>query len=247
MTQIRIGFSHHQRLYFSSVTIKAHPRLPPEQKKRMNHLQKSGGVASIAMALIYLSMFVFYGAIFAYPDGADTAQKIEYLKQHQLSISIMNVVGFMLFGIFLAILVQSLHIRLGGSLSNLVGTATIFGFVWVGIIIAAGMIANLGLQSIINLSSSEPEHVRSVWLANDVVVSGLGGGIEIVGGLWVLLLSIAALRNGELSKGLNLLGLFVGMAGILTVYHTSTLLKEVFGVSQIIWFIWMGVVMLRRR
>ena len=75
--------------------------------------------------------------------------------------------------------------------------------------------------------------------------NGLGGGNEIVGGLWVLLLSWVALRAGGLPKVLNYLGVLIGVAGILTVVPAFDVLAAVFGLGQIVWFIWLGIVMLR--
>ena len=42
-------------------------------------------------------------------------------------------------------------------------------------------------------------------------------GNELVGSLWVLLLSLAALRTGGLTRALNYLGVVLGIAGILTM------------------------------
>ena len=73
----------------------------------------------------------------------------------------------------------------------------------------------------------------------------LGGGNEIVGGLWVLLLSWAALTSDKLPKLLNYLGVLIGLAGILTAVPTFGVLMDVFGLGQIVWFAWLGIVMLR--
>jgi hypothetical protein len=78
------------------------------------------------------------------------------------------------------------------------------------------------------------------------VQDGLGGGNEIVGGLWTLLVSWAALRGGGLPKALNYPGLVVGVAGLLTVVPALELvLRFVFGLGQLVWFVWLGIVMLR--
>jgi len=79
------------------------------------------------------------------------------------------------------------------------------------------------------------------------VASGLGNSNgEILGGLWTLLVSLAALRAGGLPKGLNILGLCVGAVGIISLIPGLTdLMIGVFGLSQIIWFVWLGIVLLR--
>lgn len=67
----------------------------------------------------------------------------------------------------------------------------------------------------------------------------------LFGVLWVLLLSIAALQRNKLPKALNYLGFIVGSAGILTLYPAD-IFTEIFGLSQIVWFFWLGIVLLRK-
>jgi hypothetical protein len=77
------------------------------------------------------------------------------------------------------------------------------------------------------------------------VANGLGNANgEILGGLWVLLVSLAALRTGGLPKGLNILGLLVGVMGIITIIPALNGLVAVFGLDQIVWFVWLGIVLL---
>ena len=81
----------------------------------------------------------------------------------------------------------------------------------------------------------------------ETVASGLGNGNgEILGGLLALLVSWAAWRAGGLPKGLNILGLLVGAVGIISIIPGLTdLMTGVFGLSQLIWFVWLGIVLLR--
>ena len=209
----------------------------------MNKLQKIGGVFAIFEAIIYVSAFVFFGAFWNFPTDADSVQTFAFLAENQVILSIVNLIMYVLFGIFLAVLVLAINERLKSNTPTLSQIASIFGVVWVGLVIASGMIANIGLSAVLELSTKEPEQAMTVWRAIYSVVEGLGGGNEVAGGLWVLLLSFAALKGDELSKRLNYLGLFVGIVGILTVYPAEVL-TEIFGVSQIVWFSWLGAVML---
>jgi hypothetical protein len=84
-------------------------------------------------------------------------------------------------------------------------------------------------------------------VAIDAVRDGLGGGNEIVGGLWLLLVSWAALQAGGLPRVLNYLGVVIGVAGILSAIPPLGELASVFGLAQIVWFIWLGVDLLRNR
>ena len=205
----------------------------------MKHLQQVGGVAALAQALIYISAFVFFGAFFNFPSEASTGERFSFLAENQLMLSVVNVVMYVVFGLFLAVLVLALYHRLKRSALVLSQLAAVFGFIWVGLVIASGMIANIGLAAVIRLSVNDPEQAMTVWKTLNVIVEGIGGGNEVVGGLWVLLLSSAALKSAQLSKALNAFGLFIGVAGILTIYPAD-ILTEVFGLGQIVWFVWLG-------
>ncbi len=209
----------------------------------MNNLQKAGGVTALLEATIYISAFVFFGAFWNFPADADSVQQFAFLAENQGLLSIVNFIMYVLFGILLAVLVLALHERLKMNAPILSQIASIFGGIWVGLVIASGMISNIGLAAALDLSVSEPEQAMTLWRTIYAVVDGLGGGNEIVGGLWVLLLSVAALKGKELHKALSYLGLFVGIVGILTIYPAEVF-TEVFGISQIVWFSWLGVSML---
>ncbi len=209
----------------------------------MNNLQKVGGFAALAQAIIYVMAFVYFGAFFDFPRAGDTAQKLSFLADNQLMLSVVNLVMYVAFGVFLAVLVLALYHRFKNRALVLSQLSAVFGVIWVGLVIASGMIANIGLAALIRLSVNEPAQAMNLWLTLNIIVEGLGGGNEVIGGLWLLLLSCAALKSQQLSKALSYFGLFVGLAGILTIYPAD-ILTEIFGLGQIVWFVWLGISML---
>ncbi|MCP4323104.1 MAG: DUF4386 family protein [Alteromonadales bacterium] len=212
----------------------------------MTNLQKIGGVAALLESIIYVSAFVFFGVFWNFPTDADSVKQFAFLSENQGILSIVNLIMYVIFGILLAVLVLAIHNRLNENTPILSQIASLFGVVWVGLVIASGMIANVGLATVLELSTKDPDQAMTVWLAIYSVVEGLGGGNEVVGGLWVLLLSFASLKGNEFPKTLNYIGLFVGGVGILTIYPAEVL-TEIFGISQIVWFAWLGVGMLTSR
>ncbi|MEM5773525.1 MAG: hypothetical protein AAGU05_00885, partial [Anaerolineaceae bacterium] len=52
--------------------------------------------------------------------------------------------------------------------------------------------------------------------------------------------------TGGLASGVYVLGIAVGALGILTVIPILNSLTGLFGLGQVIWFIWLGLVLLRR-
>jgi NADPH:quinone reductase-like Zn-dependent oxidoreductase len=57
--------------------------------------------------------------------------------------------------------------------------------------IATGMITNVGYGVVSDLHAVDPAQAATAWATLDAVQNGLGGGNEVVGGLWVLMLSVA--------------------------------------------------------
>lgn len=218
----------------------------------MNNLQRIGGIAAIAEAVIYISAFIFFGTSWHYPSNENTVTQLAYLAEHQFSYTAITFIMYVLFGVILAVLTLALYERLKHKSPVIMQIATIFGVIWVGLVIASGMISNVGLGIIIKLSINEPEKAMTMWGTISAIVQGMGGGNEVVGGIWVLLLSIAALKNNEpFNKSfnasftlLNFFGLLVGMAGILTIYPAEVL-TAIFGIGQIVWFLGLGFVMLK--
>jgi len=125
-------------------------------------LQKLGGVAALSEALIYVSAFVFFGVIWDFPAGAGTIQKFSFLADNQTILSIVNLVIYVIFGTFLAVLVVALHNRLKAGALALTQISSVFGIIWVGLIIASGMIANIGLGAVIDLSAKDPEQAMKL-------------------------------------------------------------------------------------
>lgn len=210
----------------------------------MGNLQRLGGMAAIGEALIYIGVFLYYGTAPVFPRAGAAADKLAYLAQHHTHLALVNLLGYVLFGILLAVLVVALHERLKSATPALAQVASLFGVLWVGLVVASGMVANIGLGAVLKASASAPESALQLWQTLNVVVEGLGGGNEVVGGLWVLLLSCAALKSNVLPRALNWLGVLVGVAGIATLYPAD-ILTEIFGLSQIAWFLWLGMCMKR--
>jgi hypothetical protein len=102
------------------------------------------------------------------------------------------------------------------------------------------------MAAVVGLHGTSTAEAGAVWQAIEPVTEGLGGsGGELLGGLWVLLVSVAALRTGGVPRLLNWLGVAIGTAGVLSVVPVLKDLGYAFGLLQIVWFAWLGIVMLR--
>ncbi len=213
----------------------------------MGNLQKMGGIASLILATTYLVGFAVFFIILDPGGPLDPIESVAFLAAKESIFYITMLFIYVVSGFILVVLVQALYERLKIGSPVMVQTSTVFGFIWAGIIIAAGMVYLIGLSTVIELYDNDPAQAATVWLTVKIVFEGLGGGIETIGGLWILMISWSALRSGEFPKALNYLGLVVGVAGIVTIVPALEDLSAVFGLGQIPWFIGLGIILLRSK
>jgi len=170
----------------------------------ISDLQKLGGISALIEAALYVTGFGLFLTVLD-PSGYEGhVERVAFLADNQVASYIANLLIYVVFGVVLVVLVLALHARLKNGSAAIMQTATAFGLIWAGLVIASGMIANIGNSTVIGLFSEHQDRAVSLWLAIITVQEALGGGNEIVGGLWVLLLSWAALRAGKLPKVLKI-------------------------------------------
>ncbi len=211
----------------------------------MKNLQKMGGIAALYEAAVYVVIIV---VVIFLVDSSVVVDPVQNVVDNQASLYIGNLILFVGVGIFLIVLALALYERLKTDSPAIMQIATAIGLIWACLLIGSGMVANSGIETVVDLYGNDPAQAATVWLAIESVAEGLGGEFEILGSLWVLLISWAALRSGGLPKALNYIGVVMGVAGILTVFPPAReVTRAVFSLGQLVWFIWLGIVMLRGR
>ncbi|MBI5297068.1 MAG: DUF4386 family protein [Chloroflexi bacterium] len=210
----------------------------------MKALNKFGGFAAFYLAAAYLIGISLFLIVLDYPSITDPAQKVALLVEKQMVIFGTNLLMYVFFGIFLVVLSLALYERLKSGMTALVQVATVIGIIWAGSLVASGMVSNAGIAPVVALHANDPAQAALLWQGIEAVSSGLGNGNgEILGGVWMLLVSWAALKTGGLPKGLNFLGLLVGVVGLASLLLTD--LTGLFGIGQMLCFVWLGIVLLR--
>ncbi len=211
-------------------------------------LRRAGGIAALVEALIYVVGFVVLATLLNPGDteGWDRAQKLAFVLERKAVFQLWTTLIYVIFGVVLVVLTVALHDRLRSASAELMNVATPFGLIWAGLVIASGMVASVGLEAVATLHAQDVAQAVTAWAAIAAIQDGLGGGVEIVGGLWVIMTSAAALPSRALPRPLALLGFVVGTAGVATIIPALGELGAVFGLGQILWFAWIGVLLLRR-
>jgi hypothetical protein len=219
----------------------------------MKNSQTMGGIAALIGAATIILGAVVYATLLV-PKGfgsnnPDPSRIVALLADNQATMRLWLQIIWLAFGVCLIFLSLALHERLKVGSPVLAQAVTIFTLIWAVLVIVVGTLSINDLNTVVRLFGQNPAQAATVWLTLDTVERGIGagGGETIVTGLWFLLLSWAALQARALPRLLNYLGVVVGPAGILYVFTASDVLLAVNALGLIIWFVWLGIVMLRGR
>ncbi len=200
----------------------------------------------IAAATFVFGIALFVSSLSDYTDAdATPAESVDFLIGHQSTLFVWYFVIFLVFGVAIIPLARALHGRLVDISPQLADIGAVFAYIWAGLMFATGMISNIGIAAVADLDETSPNAAENLWSAIDTVTDGLGGGNELVGGMWILLVSLAAWGTGRLPKGLNILGIVSALAGLVTLIPGLSDVGMIFGLGSIAWFAWTGIALFR--
>ena len=199
----------------------------------MKDFPQMGGIAARGhAAALVVGMVLSFTLMFPLLDAAPD-QALKFLADNQALVYLWNLIVNWGSAITLVIMLLALYKRLKAGSPALMKTATVFGLIWAGLIIGTGnlMLHNFGVVA--NLFGNYAAQVAA-WTA-------------LVRSLWVLLLSLVTVRTGGFTRAPSYLGVFLGIAGVLTTIPPITeTMFMIFGPGMMVWSAWVGIIMLRR-
>ncbi|MGH1505968.1 MAG: DUF4386 family protein [Acidimicrobiales bacterium] len=203
-----------------------------------------GGLVAAAAFIFGIALMVTSLSDYATGDLTN-AESVAFMLDHQGTFYLWYLIIFLVFGVAIMPLARSLHRRLVDIRPELADLGAVFAYIWAGLMFATGMTSNIGMAAIADLDETDPGAAEALYSSWATVTDGLGGGNELVGGMWILLVSLAAWGTGRLPTGLNVLGIVSAVTGLITLVPGLNDVGIVFGLGSIAWFAWAGVVLLR--
>jgi len=226
------------------MTITQTPTTPTQSK---GQFARAGGIGGfVAAAAFIFGIALFVTSLTDYTEGDFTpAESVDFLVGHQGTFYVWYFVMFLVFGVAIIPLARSLRERLVDVSPELADIGAVFAYIWAGLMFATGMTHNIGIAAVADLNETDPAAAEALWSSISTVADGLGGGNELVGGMWILLVSLAAWGTTRLPRGLNVLGIISASAGLITLVPGLSDVGMIFGLGSIAWFAWTGIVLLR--
>ena len=212
----------------------------------MSSLQKLGGWGGLVHALAYVVSLVL-GATLIFPVlGSGPGAYVAFVAANPVLVYLWNLVAYWGSAVTLVVMVLALHERLKPAAPGGAQVAAAFGLIWAALIIGSGNLMLRDVGVIAEVYARDPAQAAAAWTVLEAVENGLVTGNEVVGSLWVLLLSLAAWRSGALGRVLPGFGVVISLAGLLTVIPPwFDVMLMIFGPGMIVWSAWVGIALLR--
>ena len=232
--------------------------LQESNNKDRSFLMRSGdSISAFSAATTFIIGFALYTTSFngVVDEENSTLEKLGFIEENETLYYFSNVVLYIIFGLAQLALSYAMARRFRDIFPETIAFSQGLGIIWATLVLAAGMIGNVGTKTALDLLDDEPERAAALWDAVNTIQNSVGGGNEIVGGCWVLLVSLCEFLCSRFQKSppttkrcdaiysklTATTGVAAGLAGIV---HTIPALENAgaaFGVIMIVWYIMVGI------
>lgn len=224
------------------MSMNAEPRTRRIAQPDAPHLRRAGGFAALYVAAAYLAAIPYFVFLVDYPGATSPEDKVTLLVDHHTSMYVMHLLSFELVALALVVVTLAVYQHLREQAPATSQVAVLVGVVRAGLLLASVIVFNHGMAVVVDQHASDPQQAAATWRVIEPVAEALGGaGGDVLGGVWFLLVSWAALVSSVFPRALNWLGLGVGAAALLSALPVLSGLEVVAGLLQIVWFLWFGI------
>ncbi|MEZ4195645.1 MAG: hypothetical protein R3B53_04650 [Candidatus Paceibacterota bacterium] len=187
-----------------------------------------GGFSYIAGIFVYLQLL-------QYDSATSASEQIDIIGNNPVLVHITTLHIYIIFSFGIILLATYLYLRLKEKQPILGLLSLITGVIWATILIASGFIS-MGLTTLLMNGTAASELVFA-WQAIDIISNALGGGNELMGGVFTGLLSLAMYKARFSSMVTNILGALVFIGGTISALpYLTDIGIGIFVISQILWF-----------
>ena len=187
-----------------------------------------GGLSYIGGIFVYLQLLKY--------DGATTAsEQLTIISNNSVLVHITTLHIYIIFSFGIILLATYLYLKLKEQQPVLGLLSLITGVIWATILIASGFISMAVTTLLMN--GTVASDLTSAWQAIDIISNALGGGNELMGGIFTGLVSLAMYKARFSGMATSILGGLVFIGGTISALpYLADIGIGIFVISQILWF-----------
>lgn len=201
----------------------------------MSLFKKFAAISALYGGLSYIAgMFVYL--VLLGENSAETAtEQVAFISQNAVLMHITTLHIYVLFSAGIIAIATYAYLKLKSDQPVLALLSLIAGVIWSTLLIASGFISMAFTNALI--SGAATDGLIAAWPAIDIISDALGGGNELIGGIFTGLLTLALFKARLSSVVTSGLGLIVCIGGIVsTLPYLADVGIGIFVMSQILWF-----------
>ena len=215
----------------------------------MNNQQKTGGVAALITAVLFVVSFIFI--LFVWPiygvsgpeDVRDPAVILPAVTQAPMLLLWLGI--NVPIAITLCLVVLAFNKRLQVHATSWVRFALVAGLASALLFFIVGVLRFIGYPYLANQYAVDPASAAAAYNSYLVADNAFDRAAIFASGLWLVLVSWAALKMDRLQRLLSYFGIVTGVAGMIGAILPS--LAPIALLLYIVWFLWFGMSTVRNR
>ncbi|MCA9365297.1 hypothetical protein KC723_00200 [Candidatus Kaiserbacteria bacterium] len=201
----------------------------------MTLFKKLATISAVYGGLSYIGGIFVYLQLLKYDSVSTPSEQLAIIGNNPVLVHITTLHIYILFSFGIILLATYLYLKLKDQQPALGLLSLISGVVWSTLLIASGFIS-MGVTAIL-MNGTAVSELTFAWQAIDIVSNALGGGNELIGGVFTGLLSLALYKARYSSLVTSLLGVVVFVGGIISALpYLADVGIGIFVISQILWF-----------
>jgi hypothetical protein len=201
----------------------------------MTLFKKLATASAVYGGLSYIGGIFVYLQSLKYDTATSASEQLTIISNNSVLVHITTLHIYVIFSFGIILLATYLYLKLKNQQPVLSLLSLITGVIWATILIASGFIS-MAITTLL-MSGTAASELTSAWQAINIVSDALGGGNELMGGVFTGLVSLAMYKARFSGMATSILGALVFIGGTISVLpHLADIGIGIFVISQILWF-----------
>lgn len=201
----------------------------------MTFCKKLATISALYGGLSYIGGIFVYLYLLQYDSATSASEQLAIISSYPVLVHITTLHIYVIFSFGIIVLATYLYLKLKDKQPILGLLGLISGVIWATILIASGFIT-MGVTTLL-INGTPASELVSAWQSIDIIQNALGGGNELIGGVFTGLISLALYKARFGGVATSILGALVFIGGTVSALpYLADIGIGIFVISQILWF-----------